>query len=431
MGFALTLIYLVLTLITPKELVPDLMQYRIVLIVFLLALLFSSISALGNGFTFKAPQLVLLIAMVLYSALTVLYAVRWFGGAVDAVFDLLFLAGIVLAVSWNISSVGRLRVLIWLLSIIGIVITVQGIIALTTGYRIDEFAILDGSDPDKITGIRTYVYRIQGLGFLGDPNDFAQFLLADTALLGCCWKPKSFGKNIIRVILPGAMLLTGVVLTRSRGAMLAFLVMVFFLLQKKLGKAAYIVGGALGAGLIVAMTVLTGREMSMSEGSAAGRLDAWYAGMQMFKSSPIFGVGFQRFTEHNSLTAHNSYMLCIAELGAPGFLLWLGLIVASMVQMRGVGAITLDTPAAVEVRQLARSLWVAFFMFAVTAWFLSRSYSTVLFILIGCSVGVSELGEKAGMPVYAGGKSWRLLTVGFGVVIFITLYGFLRARGLG
>jgi O-antigen ligase len=210
------------------------------------------------------------------------------------------------------------------------------------------------------------------------------------------------------------------------------MVMVFFILQKKLGKAAYLVGGALGVGMIVTMTVLTGREMSMQEGSAAGRLDAWYAGMQMFKSSPIFGIGFQRFTEYNSLTAHNSYMLCIAELGFPGFLLWLGLIVASMIQMRAIAASSLNTPAAIEVRQLARSLWVGFFMFAVTAWFLSRSYSTVLFILIGCSVGVSEMAEKAGIRVYGGeGKAWRGVTVGAGSAILACLYVMLRMRGLG
>ncbi len=431
MGFVLTLLYLLLTLMTPAELVPDLMPYRIVLIVFLIALLFSSVSAMGNGFSFRAPQLVLLIGLVFYSALTVLYAVHWFAGAVSAIFDLLFVAGIVLAVSWNISSAGRLRKLIYALSIIGCIIAIQGMIALATGYRIDEFAILDGSDPDKITGIRTYVYRIQGLGFLGDPNDFGQFLLVLTALLGCCWKQGSFGKNLVRVILPASILLAGIAFTRSRGAVLALMVMVFFLLQKKLGKFAYIIGGVLGVAVIVTMTVLTGREMSMSEGSAAGRLDAWYAGMQMFKGSPLFGVGFQRFTEHHYLTAHNSYMLCIAELGFPGFLLWLGLIVCSMMQMKTIGASPLQTPEAIEVRQLARSVWVAFFMFAVTAWFLSRSYSTVLFILIGCSVGVAELAEKAGIPVYTGGRAWKLATVGFGSAILASLYVILRARGLG
>lgn len=431
MGFILTLLYLVLTLMTPKELVPDLLPYRIVLIVFLLALLSSSVSAMGNGFSFKAPQLALLVGLVVYAAVTVLYAVHWLTATFDAILDLLFLAGIVLAVSWNLISAARLRILIYVLAFIGSIITIQAIVALSTGYRIDDFAILDGSDPDKITNVRTYVYRIQGLGFLADPNDFAQYLLVVTAMLGCCWRKGRFVGNLFRVLLPAAMLLTGVILTRSRGAFLAVIVLIFFLLQKRLGKFAYLIGGGLAVGGVVAMAVLSGRELSMSEGSAAGRLDAWYAGMQMFKGSPLFGVGFQRFTEHHWLTAHNSYMLCIAELGFPGFLFWLGLIVASMVQMRTIGASVTDTPEAIEVRQLARSYWVAFSMFAVTAWFLSRSYSTVLFILIGCCVGVSELAERAGIQVYSAAKGWRVPTVGLGVGILASLYFILRLRGLG
>ena len=89
-------------------------------------------------------------------------------------------------------------------------------------------------------------------------------------------------------------------------------------------------------------------------------------------------------------------------------------------------------PELAELRQVAHSIWVAFFMFAVTAWFLSRSYSTVLFILIGYSVGVSELAEKAGVPVYfAAGKAWRVTTVGLGAGILGSLYIILRMRGLG
>jgi hypothetical protein len=111
MSFILTLLYLLLTLMTPKELVPALLPFRIVLIVFVLALITSSFSAVGNGFSFKAPQLVLLVGLVIYAAVSVLYALHWLSSAIDAVLDLLFLAGIVLAVSWNLSSPKRLRIL--------------------------------------------------------------------------------------------------------------------------------------------------------------------------------------------------------------------------------------------------------------------------------------------------------------------------------
>lgn len=431
MGLVITLVYLILTLMTPQELVPDLLEYRIVLVVFLLALTASIFTAVGNHFSFQAPQIPLEIGLIVYGAITVIWADKWLGGAYSAMLDLLFLTGIVLVVSWNVVTPGRLRVIIFAISLVGMIITIQAIVAITTGYRLEEFSMLD-KEPDKATGAIIYTYRICGLGLLHDPNDLAQFLLIDTALLGCCWKKGKMAANLFLVLLPASLLLTGVLLTHSRGAFLAVIVMVFFLLQKRLGKAAYLVGGALGVVMVGAMVALTGRELSMSEGSAAGRLDAWYEGMQMFKNSPLFGVGYARFTEHHYLTAHNSYMLCIAELGFPGFLLWLGPFVVSILQMRSLSSLPDTTPQAAELRQMGRCVLLALTMFGVTAWFLSRSYTTVLYILLGCTVGVAELAHKAGFPIYAvSGKHWKGVTFGAGVVVLLALQLFLRARGLG
>ena len=64
--------------------------------------------------------------------------------------------------------------------------------------------------------------------------------------------------------------------------------------------------------------------MSAAEESANGRLDAWYAGFQMFKDNPLFGVGQGMFTDYHYLTAHNSYMLVLSELGFFGSIFFMG-----------------------------------------------------------------------------------------------------------
>jgi O-antigen ligase len=42
----------------------------------------------------------------------------------------------------------------------------------------------------------------------------------------------------------------------------------------------------------------------------------------MWREKPVMGVGGGQFTEHYYLTAHNSLLLALAELGPIGLLLW-------------------------------------------------------------------------------------------------------------
>jgi hypothetical protein len=182
------------------------------------------------------------------------------------------------------------------------------------------------------------------------------------------------------------------------------------------------------------MTALTGRGLSTTEGSAAGRLDAWYAGFQMAKSSPLFGVGYGHFTDHNPLTAHNSYVLCLAELGFPGFFIWLAIIVSSLMELNAL-EILADEPGqpeqVAELRSIARSVFAAVMMFAVTAWFLSRSYSGVFFILIGCVIAVTEMARKTGARAAIQGRiSWKIATLATAAATLSTIYVIVRIRGV-
>src|ERR1019366_2974246 len=434
MGFALTLLYIVITLMTPMEVLPGLVEYRVALVLMVITLLASVFSMLSRHFSFRARQLHLVLALTAYAAASVLFALRWFGGAFDALLEQLFLTGIVLIVAWNVFTIARLRALVYVLVAVGIVITAQGVAALTTDYRREEFTFREGVDADPTTGVYArYNYRIRGLGFLNDPNDFGQFLVIDIALLGCCWKPKRFARNALVVILPGSILLTGVFLTRSRGAILALLVLVLLLLKKRMGKLGYVIGGGVAATAMIAMTALTGRGLSTTEGSAAGRIDAWYAGFQMAKSSPLFGVGYGRFTDHNPITAHNSYVLCLAELGFPGYFIWLAIIVSSLLELNALEKVAAEPgqPAEVaELRSIARSVFAAVMMFAVTAWFLSRSYSGIFFILIGCVIAVTELARKTGaMEANRPRLSWRVATVATAAAALSAIYAIVRIRG--
>ena len=72
---------------------------------------------------------------------------------------------------------------------------------------------------------------------------------------------------------------------------------------------------ALGGTGFIAASAIGGRAISSKEQSAAERIEAWSVGLELLKWRPLFGAGYGNFTDHHHLTAHNSFVLCFAELG--------------------------------------------------------------------------------------------------------------------
>ncbi len=60
-----------------------------------------------------------------------------------------------------------------------------------------------------------------------------------------------------------------------------------------------------------------------------GRYEAWSTGLTLFHGSPIYGVGPGQFVEYHYLTAHNSFVLAVAELGFVGLFLFVAIVYVS------------------------------------------------------------------------------------------------------
>ena len=116
----------------------------------------------------------------------------------------------------------------------------------------------------------------------------------------------------------------------------------------------------------------------------------------MLFSNPVFGVGYDNFTDNNYLTAHNSIVLPMAELGLPGLAIWVGIIWYCVRMMLWVGygshaklekfnGTAIDTPIAREVNA-GQALVMAWLGFGISAFFLSQTYKAPLFLLCGLSV---------------------------------------------
>ncbi|MBI2733544.1 MAG: O-antigen ligase family protein [Aquabacterium sp.] len=224
-------------------------------------------------------------------------------------------------ISFNLRDMRRLRTACFVILLSLFLLAVAGVSAYHTGYMSEELVLQQRKDDWTIEAPKVrppipaedksgaFMWRVRGVGFLNDPNDFAQALIMAMPMLWWFVRKGAWIRNLIFVGLPGALMGYCVTLTNSRGALLGIASLMFFGIRSKLGNFKTMMlmgGGALGA-IVIGAT--GGREFSSKERSAEERIEAWYEGFQMLKSSPLFGVGYGGFTERYYLTAHNSFVL--------------------------------------------------------------------------------------------------------------------------
>jgi putative inorganic carbon (HCO3(-)) transporter len=125
-------------------------------------------------------------------------------------------------------------------------------------------------------------------------------------------------------------------------------------------------------------------------------VEAWSKGLQLLKAHPLSGVGFGMFTDFHDITAHNSFVLCFSELGVPGYFLWLTLLVVTLMELNAIQKLPVTTEGDLLLRRLARSVQIGFYGFLVSAWFLSRTYTVTLYLLIALAVSVAEIARRHG-----------------------------------
>jgi O-antigen ligase len=228
--------------------------------------------------------------------------------------------------------------------------------------------------------------RIAFLGFFKDPNDLCMFFVM---MLSIVIYLKSLYTNIIlrsSLILLFIALIYGIYLTNSRGGVLSLLLLVlaYFYFRFGIIKALVVTLISLPLAYIVLSMF---RTIGEGDGSADGRIRAWYGGVEMFKRRPIFGIGKGEFTDEYGKAAHNSYVLMFAELGLLGYCLWfltIGLTLQFLLKI-----IHLDKEKYTENKNmlndifLAKCMFFSFLAYLSTAFFLSRTYVVFLYVFLG------------------------------------------------
>ena len=271
--------------------------------------------------------------------------------------------------------------------------------------------------------------RVRYRGELHDPNEVALTISAGALSLLIAFALRR--RTPVRVVLCSLgvlLVILTVLLTRSRGGLVSAMLVPGVYLIRRYGLWAMIPGVVVG----VSAVVLGGRGGAAASISTELRYEAWATGLEMFKSNPLFGVGPRMFGEHHFLTAHNSYVLTLAELGLIGMLLFVTVLYVSMktlvVGLRDLARV--PGAAAVQVWGMALLASLCGILFQINT--LSFAYHSVLWLFLGL-VGAWYSAIRHHVPAFRVRFGWvdaAGLLVGCLAFVVVVLPMFLRYKGM-
>jgi hypothetical protein len=199
-------------------------------------------------------------------------------------------------------------------------------------------------------------------------NVLAAYLVAMLPLIGAQFLRSGWPGRAV-CLLAGAFAVNGIVLTRSRGALLGLtagvaVAGVFAPKKHRLKVIACLLVAVIGGWMLTdpqfwrrASTIT--REQEQYDISARSRLEVWWGSWQMLKAHP-FGVGAGNFHQtigayaygHVGRDAHNTFLRCACELGIQGIAVFGAIVAGSLWTVRGVMRRVRDLPQAHQERML-------------------------------------------------------------------------------
>ncbi len=275
-----------------------------------------------------------------------------------------------------------------------------------------------------------YIKRGPG-GMLEDNNDFALALAMSIPLLlhlGTSERREILRKGVF-VVIPLTMI--SVVLTRSRGGTLAMGVMTMVLVWRSRNRFIGIALALLAVGAAIAFApaeyidrIRTIKDYE-TESSAASRIKAWKVAGRMIQDNPVTGVGFRRFQQNylgyepnpskdqlageGTIVAHNSYLQIWAECGTPAFLLYMGLLLLSVLDIWRIRKLASRRYHASWILSYCTMFEAVLATFMVGSVFLNRAhfdliYHYVAIIVVFGRVARAEMESERHYPLRPGAR---------------------------
>ncbi len=357
-----------------------------------------------------------LLASTMWARDPVLAGARTFDGFKSLV---LFCAVVFLA-----SSAGRIRRAAYVLVGAGALLAGLGVFQTLSGSFANEFG---GLARVKYAHIYGDVFDPRIAGPLGDPNYFAQILLALVPVaLAAGWGARRLSGRIAAFAAAG-LLMVGTVLTYSRGGAVALgLVLLLSLLAHGV-RSGRIVGGLLLVCLLLPFVpdefsqrlttlgqILPGGESVLDPDSSFGKRRVVTAvAWRMFVDRPLVGVGVGnygvRFPEYveevgsvareyesdRANYAHSLYLEIAAETGLLG-LLTFGLVVAACFAGLRRARVAFRAAGRPDLADLARGVEIGLIGYLVSSIFLHGHHIRYLWLFFALAAALERVSRVSG-----------------------------------
>ena len=263
-----------------------------------------------------------------------------------------------------------------------------------------------------------------GGGSTYDPNDLAALIVATLPIAviqiqtteSRLWKIFCFGGAIASLL--------GIIATQSRGGLVGLVIVVIFAAftkvqgfsKKRLTVLAVIMGiiFIMQAGTDYKERISTIFEDVSSLRAGSGRMMIWKRSLVIFSDHPILGVGpncfssaYGRYLDNGwfkgdiwrgasggswSVT-HNSFLQVLVEMGIPGFLIFMAIIVYTFKNFKRLKIFYSEGKISKKLESQVIALEMAMVGYLACAFFLSHAYTSTMYlicILSGAMISIAS-----------------------------------------
>jgi hypothetical protein len=256
-------------------------------------------------------------------------------------------------------------------------------------------------DLESIRAIRegdegsSMLLRLCGTGIFHDPNDVSLLLVVAICICAYFSGDKGLGRLRFGWIFPIALFGYAIMLTYSRGGLLALFGAIGVGFIARFGwTRALLIGSVI---VPIMLVIFAGRQthldLSNPEDTFQTRLDNWGNSLTLFRQSPFFGCGQEQQVELKGQVAHNSFIQSYAEMGLFGGAMFFG---AFAISIAGVYR-THSTQADPDLLRLRPYIVGTVAGYAAGLFSLSRAYTVPTYLVLG--IAAAYLNLCPGRPI--------------------------------